>query len=191
MSARSPADAGAPSPAPPLDAAAAGLRQSLEALGFRDDPEMATTPERVSAFLAEFRRGPLPPVQPLATASTSPLVIRATPYYSLCAHHLLPFFGHCTIALRPNGAIAGLGWFPRLLDSLARRPQLQERLAEELAHHIHEALAPQAVAVVLTARQMCVEMRGAKAHGLYEVTATAGAPDPELLTLLHAGARQP
>lgn len=186
----------APPPLPPasaqqVDEAATGLRQSLDALGFVDDPEMATTPERVSRFLAEFRPGPLPEVTPLATPSTSPIVIRAVPYYSLCAHHLLPFFGHCTIAVRPNGAIAGLGWFPRLLQALSRRPQLQERLAEQLVHHIHEALAPQAVAVVLTARQMCVEMRGAEAHGLYEVTATAGAPDGELLTLLHAGARQP
>ena len=168
----------------PDNPAAAHLAQALELLGFVGDPEMDTTAERVVEFLAEFRPQASPPVTPLETRSQSPVVIRDLKYHSLCAHHLLPFFGTCTIAYRPNGAIAGLGWFPRLVGHLARQPQLQERLAEQIAHGINEALAPHSVAVFVTARQMCVEMRGARAHGAFEVTAVAGAEDNMLLSLV-------
>ena len=167
-----------------LPRAATALRESLDAIGFHGDPEMDTTPERVSQFLSEFRPGPPPPVTPLTTLSSNPIVIRSIPYYSLCAHHLLPFFGHCTIVYLPNGAIAGLGWFPRLLEALARRPQLQERLAENLVQEVYQALNPTGVAVSITARQMCVEMRGARSPGTYEVTASAGDAAPDLLAML-------
>lgn len=160
------------------------LSQALEALDFAEDPEMDATAERVVDFLREFRPQPVPSVTPLDTRSDSPVVIRNLRYHSLCAHHLLPFFGTCTIAYRPSGAIAGLGWFPRLVEALARRPQLQERLVEEIAAAVYDALAPHSVAVCVTARQMCVEMRGARAHGAFEVTATEGAPDPALSALV-------
>jgi len=158
--------------------------RALDALGFADDPEMNDTARRVVEFLDEFRPEPVPPVTPLATRSESPVVIRNLRYHSLCAHHLLPFFGTCTVAYRPNGAIAGLGWFPRMVHALARQPQLQERLVEQIAEAVHTALAPHSVAVCVTARQMCVEMRGARASGEFEVTATAGAPDATLLSLV-------
>ena len=164
--------------------AAAHLAQALELLGFVGDPEMDSTAERVVGFLSEFRPHPAPPVTPLETRSQSPVVIRDLRYHSLCAHHLLPFFGKCTIAYRPDGAIAGLGWFPRLVGQLSRQPQLQERLAEQIAHGVHTALAPHSVAVFVSARQMCVEMRGARANGAFEVTAVAGAPDDALLNLV-------
>jgi GTP cyclohydrolase I len=166
------------------DAAVERLAQALDALGFSQDPEMDTTPERVAGFLREFLPGPIPTTEPLSTRSASPVVIRDLPFHSLCAHHLLPFFGTCTIAYRPNGAIAGLGWFPRLVESLARRPQLQERLVEQIAHAVYDSLSPQAVVVYMSARQMCVEMRGARARGEFEVTAIAGAPDAELSVLV-------
>ncbi len=138
----------------------------------------------MAEFLGAFRLAPTPAVEPLATSSTNPVVIRDIPYHSLCAHHLLPFFGVCVIAYRPAGAIAGLGWFPRLLGCLAARPQLQERLAEQVAAEVQRALAPRSVAVCLRARQMCVEMRGARSAGEFEVFAAAGEPDPELFGLL-------
>jgi GTP cyclohydrolase I len=164
--------------------AAQHFAQALELLGFVGDPEMDNTAARVIEFLAEFRPQPAPSVTPLETRSQSPVVIRDLLYHSLCAHHLLPFFGTCTIAYRPSGAIAGLGWFPRLVEHLARQPQLQERFAEQIAHGVFEALSPQSVAVFVSARQMCVEMRGARAHGAFEVTAVAGAEDNTLLNLV-------
>ena len=160
------------------------LAAALDALGFTDDPEMDTTAERIVEFLGEFKVQPLPTTKPLSTRSVNPVVIRDLQYHSLCAHHLLPFFGTCTIAYRPDGAIAGLGWFPRLLECLARRPQLQERLVEQVADAVFEALSPHSVAVYINARQMCVEMRGARAKGEFEVMATAGAPDAELAALV-------
>lgn len=160
------------------------LAAALDALGFTDDPEMEATAERMVEFLQEFRAQPVPTTTPLSTRSDNPVVIRDLQYHSLCAHHLLPFFGTCTIAYRPAGAIAGLGWFPRLVESLARRPQLQERLVEQIADAVFESLHPHSVAVYMNARQMCVEMRGAKAQGMFEVTATAGVPDPDLAALV-------
>ena len=160
------------------------LAAVLRDLGFDADPEMADTPARVLGFLTEFQPREIPQVTPLTTRSKNPVVIRGLRYHSLCAHHLLPFFGECTIAYRPAGAIAGLGWFPRLLDAVSRRPQLQERLSEQLVTAVYDALDPSSVAVYLTARQMCVEMRGARGHGTFEVTATAGEPDQPLMALL-------
>jgi GTP cyclohydrolase I len=170
----------------PTDPAAASLHlaAALEALGFAGDPEMVRTPERVAEFLALFVPKPAPPTDPLPTRSDNPVVIRDLRFHSLCAHHLLPFFGDCTIAYRPEGRIAGLGWFPRLVDTMASRPQLQERLAEEIALAIHATLQPRSVVIRLRARQMCVEMRGSRAGGTFEVTAAAGLPDPELAALL-------
>ncbi len=161
-------------------AAAHHLRQALAALGFPDDVEMARTPEQVAEFLAELLPQAPPAVEPLPTASRDLVVVRDLPYHSLCAHHLLPFFGHCSIVYRPDGHIAGLGWFPRLLDSLARRPQLQERLAADLADGVLGALGAASVGVHLTARQLCVEMRGARSPGSFEVSARRGAADPAL-----------
>jgi len=165
---------------PDLDLAAHHIEQALAALGFSEDPEMARTPAQVAEFLAELRPVPVPAVQPLPTTSHDLVVIRDLPFHSICAHHLLPFFGHCTIAYRPAGRIAGFGWFPRLLDTLARRPQLQERLGEALVGAIDTALRPAAVGVVIVARQLCVELRGARSAGRFELIARRGEADAAL-----------
>ncbi|MEL6342808.1 MAG: GTP cyclohydrolase I [Myxococcota bacterium] len=158
---------------------------ALEALGFTGDPEMTRTPAAFLGMLSEFKPLPdIPPVTPLPTQSTDPVVLRTMPYHSMCAHHLLPFFGHCAIVYRPAGRIAGFGWFPRLLNHFARRPQLEERLAAQLADAIHDALAPRGVGVWLSARQMCVEMRGARSPGVFEVEAWRG-DDAGLRALLY------
>ena len=113
------------------------LSRALAAVGFDSgDPEMARTPDLVTSLWREFVPGPLPDAKPLPTASTDLIVLRDLPFHSLCAHHLLPFFGSCTLAVRPDGAVAGFGWYPRMLEALARRPQLQERLADQLAEAI-------------------------------------------------------
>ncbi len=161
------------------------LAAALAGLGFAADPEMAHTAEQVSALLRSFVPSPaLPPARALPTTSTDPVVIRDLPYHSLCAHHLLPFFGHCTIAYRPADQLVGLGWFPRLLQHLARQPQLQERLASQLVDGIMAQVSPRAVGVLITARQMCVEMRGAASPGAFEVRAWRGATDEALQRML-------
>lgn len=155
------------------------LARTLRAVGFpNDDPELARTPELVTAMWAEFAPRAVPSVTPLPTESTDLVVLRDLPFYSLCAHHLLPFFGTCTLAVRPNGAVAGFGWYPRVLEVLSRRPQLQERLADELAHTILDGIGARAVGVRVVARQMCMEMRGARSPGEIEVVALRGADDP-------------
>jgi GTP cyclohydrolase I len=160
------------------------LAAALAGLGFPDDPEMSSTPELVAGLLREFLPQRPPITATLPTVSTDPVIISGLPYHSLCAHHLLPFFGECSIAYRPSGQIVGLGWFPRILQCFARRPQLQERLCASLADAVMATLAPSAVGVKITARQMCVEMRGACSPGSFEVRAWRGASDPGLERLL-------
>jgi GTP cyclohydrolase I len=92
------------------------------------------------------------------------------PFYSMCAHHLVPFYGHGHIAYIPKDRIIGLSKLPRLLEFFARRPQLQERLTEQLAAVLEEELKPQGVMVVVEARHLCVEMRGVKKPGSLTVT---------------------
>lgn len=167
--------------------AALHLAQALEALGLVDDPELAQTPAQVAELLAGFRPQAPPPCTALPTASHDLVVLRDLPFHSLCAHHLLPFFGTCTIAYLPNGKVGGLGWFPRLLEAHARRPQLQERLAAQVADGVMAALSPGCVGVRVVARQLCVEMRGARSAGRFEVTAIRGVPDRSLEQALSRG----
>ena len=156
------------------------IAAALAGLDFPDDPEMANTPALVVGFLREFLPQRPPITSTLPTSSTDPVLIAQMPYHSLCAHHLLPFFGECTIAYRPSGQLVGLGWFPRILECFARRPQLQERLCASLADVVMATLEPSAVVVKLTARQMCVEMRGTRSTGHFEVHARRGGADPAL-----------
>ena len=159
----------------------AHIESALAALGFADDPEMANTGVSVAQFLQEFVPGQQPPHPTvLETESQELIVVRDLPFYSLCAHHLLPFFGTATIAIRPNNRISGLGWFPKILRHHARQPQLQERLAEQLASAIDAQLSPQSVGVQLKARHMCMEMRGAEAQAAIEVLARRGQEDTDL-----------
>ena len=160
---------------------------ALAGLGFADDPEMVETPRLVTTMLKNFVPDPvLPTTTPLVTGSTDLVLIRDLPYSSLCAHHLLPFFGTATILYQPSGAIAGLGWFPKLLKHLARQPQLQERLSAQLADTILQTIQPKTVGVRLVARQLCVEMRGANSPGEFTVISWRGEePSPTLQSLLH------
>ena len=99
-----------------------------------------------------------------------PVVMRDVSFYSVCEHHLLPFFGHAHMAYVPNGKIAGLSKLSRALEVAARRPQVQERLTGQLADAIYTSLSPQVVAVELEAEHLCIAMRGVRKPGTRVVT---------------------
>lgn len=127
------------------------------------------TPKRYTKFLTEFMN---PDPFNVSTFESEDydemIVVKDIPFYSLCEHHLAPFFGTGAIAYIPNPEtkrIVGLSKLPRILDYYARRPQNQERITQQVASFIQEHLNPLGVAVSLTARHMCMEMRGIKKSG--------------------------
>ncbi|MCK6516599.1 GTP cyclohydrolase I [Myxococcota bacterium] len=171
------------SKAPPRRApeAEAHLAAALKALGFIGDPELEESPARLADWLSEFSPGaPLSPLSLFDAPGQDLVCLRGLPFYSLCAHHLLPFFGEATVAYVPGVKVAGLGSVPRLLRELARRPQLQERLGAQLAETLLNDAGAVAVGVRLEARQMCMELRGAESPGLIITTALRGAPNPAI-----------
>ena len=97
-------------------------------------------------------------------------------FYSLCEHHLLPFFGQCHVAYIPDGKIIGLGKIPRIVDVFARRLQLQERLTNQIAQTIQEQLNPRGVAVVMEAEHLCMAMRGVNKPGTRIMTSASRGP---------------
>src|SRR6185436_9329736 len=88
------------------------------------------------------------------------VIVRDIDFYSLCEHHLLPFFGRCHVAYIPNGKVIGLSKIPRVVDVFARRLQVQERLTSQIADAIQTSVAPLGVAVVMEATHLCMAMRG-------------------------------
>ena len=95
------------------------------------------------------------------------VLVKDIELYSLCEHHMLPFFGKAHIAYIPNGHIVGLSKIPRIVDVFARRLQVQERLTDEIKDCLQETLNPKGVAVVIEAQHLCMQMRGAKTTFLY------------------------
>ncbi len=104
------------------------------------------------------------------------VIVKDIELYSLCEHHLLPFFGKAHVAYIPNGYIVGLSKIPRVIDVFARRLQVQERLTDQILHCIHSTLNPLGVAVVIEARHMCMMMRGVqKQNSVTTTSAFTGA----------------
>lgn len=98
------------------------------------------------------------------------ILVKDIEVYSLCEHHLLPFFGKAHVAYIPNGKIVGLSKIPRLVDMFARRLQVQERLTVEIARVMQESLGPKGVAIVIEARHLCMQMRGVEKQNSVAVT---------------------
>ena len=111
--------------------------------------------------------------------SSDPVVLRNVAFYSMCEHHLLPFFGSAHLAYVPNGKIAGISKLARALDVASRRPQVQERLTGQVADAIFAALTPQGVAVELEAEHLCMAMRGVQQPGIRVVTTAVRGDFPD------------
>ncbi len=98
------------------------------------------------------------------------VIVKDIDFYSLCEHHLLPFFGKCHVAYIPNGKVVGLSKIPRLVDIFARRLQVQERLTNQIANTLLEKITPLGVAVVTEATHLCMAMRGVEKQNSVAVT---------------------
>jgi len=98
------------------------------------------------------------------------VLVRNIEIFSLCEHHMLPFFGKAHVAYIPNGKIVGLSKIPRIVDSFARRLQVQERLTEQIRDCINDTLEPRGVAVVIEAQHLCMQMRGVEKQGCVTTT---------------------
>jgi GTP cyclohydrolase IA len=155
----------------------AGVRLILEGIG--EDPArpgIEDTPRRVALMYEEICAGlhedPREFLHVIPAETHDEMVIvKDIPLYSICEHHLLPFFGVAHIAYIPkDGRIVGLSKLARVADLMARKPQIQERLATEIADLLDEMLRPTGVMVVIEAEHMCIEMRGIKKPGAKAVT---------------------
>lgn len=104
--------------------------------------------------------------------SNNMVVQKDIEFYSLCEHHLLPFFGKCHIGYIPNGKVIGLSKLPRIVDMYARRLQIQERITAQIAKAIDIALKPKGIAVVMEAMHMCLMMRGVEKHSSKTLTSS-------------------
>ncbi len=93
------------------------------------------------------------------------VVVKDIPFYSMCEHHMLPFFGTCHVGYLPKGRVVGLSKIPRLVEVFAHRLQLQERMTKEIAEALNGSLTPKGVGVVVEARHLCMEMRGVQKTG--------------------------
>ena len=142
---------------------------------------LAKTPERVAKALQFLTHGyDLDPAAILRSAMFQEeyqqmVIVKDIELYSMCEHHMLPFFGKAHVAYIPNGRIVGLSKIPRVVDAFARRLQVQERLTVEIRNCIQETLEPQGVAVVIEAQHMCMIMRGIqKQHSIATTSAFTG-----------------
>jgi len=165
------------------------LRRVLALLG--EDPKregLRRTPERMERALRFLTAGYHQDPDKVINAALysvpydEMVIVKDIEVFSLCEHHLLPFFGKCHIAYIPNQKVVGLSKLPRLVNLYARRLQLQERLTSQIAQTIWERLEPQGVGVIVEARHLCMVMRGVeKQHSVAVTSAMLGCfrTDPE------------
>jgi GTP cyclohydrolase I len=176
------------------------VRQVLEHVG--EDPTregLLKTPERVATSLEWMTRGYRSTVAEVVNGAVfeephdSMILVRDVELYSLCEHHLLPFFGKAHVAYLPQGKIIGLSKIPRVVDVFARRLQVQERLTDQVADALMEVLEPHGVGVVIEAYHLCMMMRGVEKQHSKTVTSALrgsfldGKTRDEFLRLVHGG----
>jgi GTP cyclohydrolase I len=177
------------------------VREMILALG--EDPHrpgLAKTPERVDAALRWLTQGYTMSVADVVGDAVfeetheSMIMVRDIELYSLCEHHMLPFFGRAHVAYVPNGRIVGLSKLPRLVDVFARRLQVQERLTDQIADALMGVLNPRGVGVVIEAAHLCMMMRGVQKQNSKTVTSSVrgifrddSKTREEFLSLAHGG----
>jgi GTP cyclohydrolase IA len=154
-----------------------GVRLIIEGIGEKPDrPGLKRTPQRVAEMYEEIFAGIKADTNKLITPMVGEthdemVMLRDIPFYSVCEHHLLPFFGKAHIAYIPGaGKIVGISALARALEVLAKRPQVQERLTAQFADLIVSRLKPKGAMVVIDAEHLCMSMRGAKKPGSHVVT---------------------
>ncbi len=156
-----------------------GYKAIIENLGEDTNREgILKTPERAAKAMQFLTQGyDLNPLEILKSAMFTEdhkqmIVVKDIEVYSMCEHHMLPFFGKAHVAYIPNGQIVGLSKIPRVIDAFARRLQVQERLTDQIKDCIQEALQPLGVAVVIEAQHMCMQMRGVQKQNSYTTTSS-------------------
>jgi GTP cyclohydrolase I len=165
------------------------IRQLLIQLGENPDREgLARTPERVEKALKFLTSGYAADIDEvlnnaLFTVDYNEMVIvKDIDFYSLCEHHMLPFFGKCHVAYIPRTRVIGLSKLPRLVDVFARRLQIQERMTNQIAETIREKIDPLGVAVVCEGTHLCMSMRGVQKQNSFAITSA-------MLGVFHDNAR--
>jgi GTP cyclohydrolase I len=155
------------------------VEQLLGLLG--EDPTregLLKTPERVAKALRYFTQGYQQDIEEVLNGALysvkydEMVVVRDIDFFSLCEHHLLPFYGKCHVAYIPNDRVVGLSKIPRLVEVFSQRLQVQERLTVQIAETLQEKLNPQGVAVVIEARHLCMMMRGVETPNAVAVTSS-------------------
>ena len=148
-------------------------------MSFGEDPDregLVKTPERVARAMSFLTSGYSANIDDILNGAlfsvdySEMVIVRDIDYYSLCEHHLLPFFGKCHVAYIPNGRVIGLSKIPRLVNVFARRLQLQERMTAQIADTIQQKIAPLGVAVVCEGTHLCMSMRGVEKQNSTAVT---------------------
>ena len=166
-----------------LPAKATGLQSLVERIlnAIGEDPKregLLKTPERVEKSLKFLTSGYDIDVEKLVNDAlysenyNEMVIVKDIDVYSLCEHHMLPFFGKCHVAYLPQGKIIGLSKVPRLIDAYSRRLQVQERLTTEIAQCIQSIVKPAGVAVVIDAMHLCMSMRGVQKQNSYTTTSS-------------------
>jgi GTP cyclohydrolase I len=165
------------------------IRQMLAELG--EDPAregLRDTPRRVEKSLRFLTSGYDTDIDGILNNAlfsveyNEMVIVRNIDFYSLCEHHLLPFFGKCHVAYLPDRKVIGLSKIPRLVDVFARRLQVQERLTSQIADTIQDKIAPHGVAIVMEATHLCMAMRGVEKQNSLTVTSA-------MLGVFHSDAR--
>ncbi len=155
------------------------VKQTLLEIGEDPDREgLIKTPERVARSLKFLTRGYQQDIEKVINGAIftqdcdDMVIVKDIEFYSLCEHHMLPFFGKCHIGYIPKGRVFGVSKLARLVDVFARRLQIQERMTQQIAQQIFEIIEPEGVGVVVEAQHLCMRMRGVEKQNSQMVTSS-------------------